>query len=385
MRGKLFGLDDPVPEDLPDRRRRFLIAFGFATWIYRFALFLGIAVIVYHFAFKLAGIVMMVVEVGYFIVRPIALEAREWWKRRRDMRLNARTLTTLTAAAAILAVFLVPWRSGIDAPALLKSTQHVEVFMPEFGAQVAAVEASAGQALAKGRRLVRLVSPDIDYKIGRTRTDIDVLEWQMAARGLNPDLLARSQVTEQEYQAALAEHRSLTDQKRRLDVVAPIAGVVVDMTDGLKAGTWMPAKAPLMSVVEPSGITVDAYVDESDLDRIAEGDSATFIAESDTRIEIPLRITAIARASTRQLTDLALASTHGGPITVRTQQKPSEPKQNELIPDRTIYQVKLVPTRPQARPDRVLRGHVILRGEAVSLAVRTWRAVLAVLIRESGA
>lgn len=388
MREKLFGLGDAPPEDLPLRRQRLLILFGFATWIYRFSLFVGIAAIVYHFAFKLAGIAMMAVEIGFFVVRPILLEAGAWWKRRRDVRLNARTLVTLGATAAILALLLVPWRSGIEAPALVKSTQHVDAFVPEFGAQVADVAVADGQTVAKGQRLVRLASPDLDYKIRQTRTDIEVLEWQMGAKGLNADLLARSQVTEQEYQAALAEYHALLDQQRRLDVTTPIGGVVVDVTDGLKVGTWMPAKAQLMSVVEPAGMSVDAYVDETDLARIAEGDSATFIAEADSRIEIPLRVTTIARASTRILTDPSLASVNGGPITVRAQ-KPDrldrQDRQDQLVPDRTIYQVKLTPLALQARPQRVLRGHVMLRGEAVSLAARAWRAVLAVLIRESGA
>lgn len=379
MREKLFGFGDAPPEDLPTRRRRFLVAFGFATWIYRFVLFIGIAVVVYHFAFKLAGIVMMVLEVGYFIVRPIALEAKAWWTRRGDLRFNRRTLTSLTVFATLLALFFVPWRSSVDAPALLKSTQHVDVFVPEFGARVAGVGASAGDSVVKGARLVQLTSPDLDYKLGRTRTELDVLEWQMSARGVDAALLARSQVTEQEYQAALAEHRALSDQKRRLDVIAPIDGVVVHVADGLKPGTWMPAKAPLMSIVEPAGTVVDAYVDEADLERIVVGDRATFIAEADSRIEIPLSVTAVARASTRMLSEPYLASVNGGPITVRT------PKQNELVPDRTIYQVKLAPLTPQGRPERVLRGHVMLRGEAVSLAVRAWRAVLAVLIREAGA
>ena len=379
MREKLFGFGDAPPEDLPARRRRFLVAFGFATWIYRFVLFIGIAVVIYHFAFKLAGIVMMVLEVGYFIVRPIALEAKAWWTRRGDLRFNRRTLTSLTVFAALLALLFFPWRSAVDAPALLKSTQHVDVFVPEFGARVAGVGARTGDTVAKGARLVQLTSPDLDYKLGRTRTELDLLEWQMSARGVDAALLARSQVTEQEYQAALAEFRALGDQKRRLDVVAPIDGVVVHVTDGLKPGTWMPAKAPLMSIVEPSGTIVDAYVDEADLERIVVGDNATFIAEADSRIDIPLRVTAVARASTRMLTEPYLASVNGGPITVRT------PKQNELVPDRTIYQVKLTPRSPQGRPERVLRGHVMLRGEAVSLAVRAWRAVLAVLIREAGA
>jgi putative peptide zinc metalloprotease protein len=379
MREKLFGFGDPVPEELPPHRRTFMVAFGFATWIYRFVLFVGIAVLVYHFAFKLAGVIMMVVEVVYFIVRPIWLEAKAWWSRRRDIRLNRRTAITMAVMAMLIGLVFVPWRSGVTAPAVLRSSQHVDVFVPEFGARVAEVYAAHGNAVEKGRRLVRLTSPDIDYRLGRTKGELDTLEWQMGSRGLDAALLARSQVTEQEYQAALAEYRALTDQKRRLDVVTPIDGVVVDVADGLEAGTWMPAKARLMSVVDATGVVVEAYVDESDLDRLAEGDSARFIGEADSRIDIPLRVTALSRASTRLLTEPALASVNGGPITVRT------PKQNELVPDRTIYQIKLTPAEPQARPERVVRGTVILRGEAVSLAVRTWRAVLAVLIRESGA
>jgi putative peptide zinc metalloprotease protein len=138
-------------------------------------------------------------------------------------------------------------------------------------------------------------------------------------------------------------------------------------------------------VVDPSGLTVEAYVDGADLDRIAVGDAATFFAEADTRIEFPLRLVEIARASTKSLPDPALASTLGGPIAVRAQ-KPNDPKQSELVPDRTLYRVRLAVTRNGVAPvTRVLRGQVILRGEAISLARRIWRAALAVVIRESGA
>jgi len=125
------------------------------------------------------------------------------------------------------------------------------------------------------------------------------------------------------------------------------------------------AKSRLASVVDPTAVTVEAYVDEADLDRIAVGDSATFYAEADSRIEAPLRIAEIARASTRMLSDPALASVYGGPITVRTQ------KQNELIPDRTLYRVTLTPTSEVVPPTRVLRGEVTMRGEAALMSALT--------------
>ena len=120
--------------------------------------------------------------------------------------------------------------------------------------------------------MIQLASPDIDYKIAHTRADLDILEWEMGAQGMDPELLARSRVTEREYEATLAEYRGLLDQKARLEVTAPIAGKVVDVDDGLAPGMWVKAKSRLASVINPAAVAVEAYVDEADLDRIAVGD-----------------------------------------------------------------------------------------------------------------
>ncbi|MET0877763.1 MAG: HlyD family efflux transporter periplasmic adaptor subunit [Tardiphaga sp.] len=380
LRETLLGLGDPVPEDFPPHRRRLLVLFAFLTWAYRFLLFLGIAVIVYHFAVKILGIAMMVVEVGYFVVMPVIREALTWWRRRADIHWSARTATTAAIGLAIVGLLLLPWRSAVEAPALLKSQQHVDIFAPEFGARIAKLAVKEGDRVAKSASLIQLGSPDLDYKLGRAKTEIEILEWQLGARGANAETLARSQVTEREYETARAEYRALQDQQSRLDIVAPVAGQVVDVADALIPSTWLTAKSRLMSVVDPAAMTVEAYVDEADLDRISLGDRATFFAEADTRIEFALVLTEIAGASTRLLADPALASTMGGPIAVREQKK------NELVPDRTLYRIRLALAGDAAPPvTRVLRGEVILRGEPVSLARRAWRAALAVLIRESGA
>jgi len=168
------------------------------------------------------------------------------------------------------------------------------------------------------------------------------------------------------------------DQKAQLEVTAPIAGKVVDIAEGLAPGLWVAAKSRLASVIDPQTVTGEAFLDEADLDRVKVGDTATFRAEADSRIEVALRVVEIARASTRPLPDPYLASIHGGPITVRT------PKQNELVPDRTLYRVTLAPQGAAPLPTRVLRGHVVLHGEPVSIAMRTWRSFFAVVIRESG-
>jgi putative peptide zinc metalloprotease protein len=154
-----------------------------------------------------------------------------------------------------------------------------------------------------------------------------VLEWQIGAKGLNAELLERSRVTEQEYQTVLEEYHGLMEQKAKLDLAAPVAGKAVDLAEGFQVGSWVAPKTRLAAVIDPQNLVVEAYVDESDLDRIAPGGEATFSADADARISVALEVTEIARASVRTLPDPALASTYGGPIPVRT------PKRNELVPD----------------------------------------------------
>ena len=44
-----------------------MIAFAWATWVYRLVLFLGIAVLVYVFFFKVLGLLLFAVEIAWFI------------------------------------------------------------------------------------------------------------------------------------------------------------------------------------------------------------------------------------------------------------------------------------------------------------------------------
>jgi putative peptide zinc metalloprotease protein len=379
LREVLIGLKDRPPEDLPKSRERLLVAFAFLTWLYRFALFLGIAAIIYHFAVKAVGIAMMAVEIGYFLVRPVASEFRTCWLRRADMRFNVHTVFAVTGAVALVVLLVVPWRSGIQAPAVLRSREHVDVFAPEFGSRIASVTVADLNIVGKGAVLMRLVSPDLDYKIAHARADIDAIGWRMSAKGFNAELLTRSLVTEQDYETSLATYRGLLDLKEKLSVVAPVNGEVVDIAEDLEAGQWIPAKSRLASIIDPKTTTVEAYIEEGDLDRIRPGDTAQFFAEADSRNVVALNVVAVARASTRVLSDPYLASIYGGPITVRT------PKQNELVPDQTYYRVTLTPSVTTAPPKQMIRGRVALHGDAVSIAQRTWRLLYAVFIRESGA
>ena len=378
LREQLFGLGDPPPEELPAGRRRFLIVFSFATWLYRVSVFLGIAVLVYHFAIKAVGIAMGAVEVGYFLIRPVWMEMQALWKLRDRLRFNIRTLATLAGLAGIVLLLAVPWRSSIEAPALLRSATLEAVFAPADGGKVSAVRVTDGDLVAKGMPLVSLASPDLAYNLAQARSDVTLIEWQLGIQSVAPTLLAKSLVAAHEYEAALATYRGLAAQVAKLEVKAPIAGKIVDLSEELRPGTWVAANERLLAIIQPDRAQIEAYVSEADLARIGIGTSAQFHPEAGWGEPSGAHVVRIERANARVLAEPYLASRFGGSVPVR------EMKGGELVPESAVYRVMLEPDGMHEAPARVLRGHVVLSGVPESLAARAWRRVVAVAIRESG-
>ncbi|MEE8150308.1 MAG: site-2 protease family protein, partial [Nitrosomonadaceae bacterium] len=86
LRRVLLGFNDAWPEDIQSNNRTLLIVFAFMTWLYRLIVFLGIAVLVYYFFFKILGIILMVVELIWFIWRPVWSELSMWRERKSEIK-----------------------------------------------------------------------------------------------------------------------------------------------------------------------------------------------------------------------------------------------------------------------------------------------------------
>lgn len=130
IREALFGFGDPMPELMPDGRRRRLILYAVGTWVYRLFLFLGIALLVYHIFFKLLGLFLFAIEIWWFILRPVVTELKSWAGRRGDLRLNRRTAVTFAAGVLALAGLFVPWRTQVAAPALVQPATQATLYAP---------------------------------------------------------------------------------------------------------------------------------------------------------------------------------------------------------------------------------------------------------------
>jgi putative peptide zinc metalloprotease protein len=379
LREALFGLGDPPPELFPPGRRRLLIAYALATWIYRFFLFLGIALLVYYLFFKLLGLFLFAVELGWFILRPIALELRIWARRRAVIGWNRRSAVTLTLLAGAVGLFFVPWQSRVSAPALLRAEQQSVLYAPR-AARLATVAAANGQAVREGEVLFVLENPDLGLRIAATEQKLRAQQTQIAVQTLEMDLAQRNPVAWQELEGTAAELEALLAQRHELTVRAPADGVLTEVPAFLKPGGWVAVREPLAMVLSAERRIVEAFVPEEDLGRLQDGADGRFYGEAGDRAPLAVRLSGIDRTATRELDYPDLASTHGGGVAVRSDSG------GRLIPEQSVYRVNLEPADGVvgAGEMQAIRGTVVIAADEVSWAARMLRIAMGVLIRESG-
>ncbi len=376
MREWLFGLGDAPPEHFPRWLQRTLVGYAFAVWIYRFFLFTGIAILVYHMAFKLLGMLLFAIEIGYFVVMPVVNEVREWSKRRKDYRMNRNMTTTLVVSAVVLLLLMIPWQRSVYAPALLRAEQQSSLYMP-VPAMIQRIDVKVGQPVQAGQTLFTLSSDALAHERQQLERQIATLNWQSTFQVFNKEAAGDHQRVKQEHEAALQKLQVLQRQSEQLTVRAPIDGVVADMATPLDAGEWLGQGEWLAVVTKPTGGLVEAFVSEKDWQRLRTGAKGTFYLQDVSRSSLPLTIVEIASTATRDLNAAPeLASVYGGDIATLSD------AQRKLHPEQAVYRVLLsLPADYRTQP-QVLRGTVVMDGEAQSLLVRGWKVVSAVLIRE---
>ncbi|AIA69678.1 HlyD family efflux transporter periplasmic adaptor subunit [Pectobacterium atrosepticum] len=376
MREWLFGLGDTPPEHFPRWLQRTLVGYAFAVWIYRFFLFTGIAILVYHMAFKLLGMLLFAIEIGYFVVMPVVNEVREWSKRRKDYRMNRNMTTTLTVSAVVLLLLMIPWQRSVYAPALLRAEQQSSLYMP-VPAMIQHINVQVGQPVRAGQALFTLSSDALAHERQQLERQISTLNWQSTFQVFNKEAVGDHQRVKQEHEAALQKLQVLQRQSEQLTVRAPIDGVVADMATPLETGEWLGQGEWLAVVTKPTGGLVEAFVSEKDWQRLSAGGKGTFYLQDVSRSSLPLTIVEIASTATRDLNAAPeLASVYGGDIATLSD------SQRRLHPEQAVYRVLLsLPADYRAQP-QVLRGTVVMDGEAQSLLIRGWKVVSAVLIRE---
>ncbi len=383
LREKLFGWGDPVPEQFPSRRHGFLIAFAFATAIYRAILFIGIAVIVYHFFFKLLGIFLMLVELGWFIAYPVKREIQIWWQRRDHMQWNLQTKRSAGISAALIILLILPWQTSIRAPAVIGAEQAQGLYAVS-AAKVTGTVIREGEQVKAGQVLVQLESPDLAFNLALAQTKERALRWQLEQQSLNSNLQLAGPALQKRWEGAAERVRGLEERIQQLTITAPFDGIVNERNPTLTQGTWVAAGEKLFYVINPKGIKGEAYLTESDMLRSTgttqlSSSTAHFIAQQTPLGSVNCSIEDIDKLNIHQLDQAYLANHYGGSIATQITQE------GHLIPLEATFRLRLYNCQNKAEKiTQELAGVAHLHGERKSFLVRGLTEVTAVLRRESG-
>ena len=210
---------------------------AWATWIYRFFLFLGIALLVYYFAFKLLGIFLFVVEIVWFILLPIFREMREWWRLRSNIYLSLQFVRSILVLGALAFIIFYPWKSSQKTPAIYQSEKFIEIF-PPINSQVKDVYITEKQIVKEDQKLINLDSPALNSEIKIAVAELELIEIKIN-NALDTDsnrsdlLLLKSERNKFETQI-----NNLNKIKSSLEIVAPFDGEVTNLGN-LKEQQWL--------------------------------------------------------------------------------------------------------------------------------------------------
>ncbi len=371
------AIDQDLPEAFEPALRRGLIAFAWMTWAWRLVVFIGIALAVYHFFFKALGILLFIIEIGWFLVRPVLAEISQWFVLRRQAQ-TGRIAASLLVVMAIVALLAVPWRGTIEAEGLLRAERQQVLYAPLPARLLAPLQ--PGQYRA-GQTVALLDSPEIEQRVLAHRVTAEGLERQLRLsvgsvqgreqRGLIAERLQREL-------SALAGERA---QQERLTLPAPFDGRLSDIDDSLRPGSWIAPGQPMAVLYDPHHWVVDAYVAQQDLGRVRVGAAVRFHRHREPTAPLEGTVQAIDADRQQRFAHPMLAVDHGGRLPA------SRGADGQLQPREARYRIRIRIDGAAADAGPAWRetaGLVRISAAPRSLLADWLSNALSVLIRESG-
>lgn len=377
LRRTLFNLQDPEPFDVSEPRKAFLINFGFAVLIYRFFLFFGIALLVYHLFFKPLGLILMVIELGFFIVLPIVYELKIWWRRRRDILIQKRSKIFIGSCLVVLFLCFFPLDTTVSAPAVMQATEHRSFYSPA-PAHIAKISITEGQRVSKGEILIILESDALEHEWKKTKNKVTYLKTVYERSQTVADMYKqKNKNIEQELAAENIRLKSLEEQRALLTLSAPFDGVIRDLSAEIHVGRAVKPSDLMFRLLQPKKASVYGFIKETDFERLEPGNFARFRPAYSLIGGVPLTLEKLEPVSTKNMAWPELASVYKGPLPTALSAS------KEMTSLEPLYTVYLHPTESIDKyQDLTIPGRVEIQARNSSLALSAIDNTIRIFRRE---
>lgn len=382
LRRWLWGWKDDPPEATTQEWQRFFTVFGYVVWIYRFFLYCGIALLVYHVFFQPLGLILMLVELGFFIALPIVREAKVWVERAKEISIFSIGGMTAVFTVFLMVVSFFPLQRSVEIPAVLHASSYGKIYTP-MAAKVEEIRARQGDKVKKDDILFRLSSVSLDYEIKSAQENLKSLQKIRSSSQAILALTKKMGTLDSEIESARQQIDGLMAMKEQLNIRAPYDGVLRDVDPSLHVGQWIPTHMTLALLVNNKNHVLSGYVREKDVARIAAGRKGVFYPEFSPMERYDVVLETIDQSAISEIHWSELSSIFNGPL-------PAKREASGLIktlPRHTLYSTKFKIAdagRGGNFPEFIVRGTVRLESEAVSPSSALIYNMISLFNRESG-
>lgn len=374
VREAFFRLGAPVPEHFPRGIHRFLIAFALITWAYRLILFVGIAALVYGLFPAPLGLFLALVELSWFVMRPLGTEIFQWFALLRSSGSWAVRFKAFSALGALAFLLFFPWDARVIAPAMLLPADRFPL-IAEDGGQILSWGAEGSSRVGPNEVLMEITQPDLAHRLVALEAKIASVRAQLRGAVLEAAQREEGLVLQADLNRLLAEKDELAGKISLGEISSPISGIVNWNDRSYRVGMWVGKKEHLGDVFSEVGVRVEALLSQREALRIAPGDQARFFFTSGSREPVALEVVSIDEDSVQDIAPSALAPLANSQVAVREQE-------DRLIPAEALYRVVLSAPEGSLGAEGVFQGKVSISGRPRAWASPYLQTFLATLRRE---
>ncbi|HXW91786.1 MAG TPA: HlyD family efflux transporter periplasmic adaptor subunit [Terriglobales bacterium] len=272
VRRNIFRLAVEI-EPVPRRRRMLFFTYALLSRLYSITLLSFFSVFAYHifrsYSPEWAFIPAMVF--GYLVFRSrimglVRLLRASYLDHKEQLKRNF-ALGPAAVAALVLALLVAPlWRQTVEARLILQPVERV-VVRSEVSGQVQQVLAEEGQPVEPGNVLVRLENLDLRSRAADIATQLQIA----SARATQSQLQYLDPAAVRERQELAEENQTIGEEVKKLQVVSPIAGIVLTPRLQDLQGRYLLAGTEIAEVADLSVMQARVFVPEFSLRDVRVG------------------------------------------------------------------------------------------------------------------
>lgn len=376
LRQIFFGLHLPNPESqIPYKQINPLIIYALYTWIYRLFLYVAIAIFVYHTFAKALGIFLFFIEIGVFILWPIAEEIKDLSRKKNQLTWNIHSQITTIALGLFFAWVILPWPHDMTFNGITVPREQQTIYVP-FDSTIREMRAVRGQLTQVNTPLLQLDSAELSYQVASLELDIELLQRQIDIYTL--DEHKRPLIPEKEVELASKNQRLKGLQEIQGDLLlkAQIPGELYLWEDFLREGLTVRKDQVIGKIANSDEVDVVFFVPETDLKAVEIGERVTFHSYP-SKTSYSGHITRINPIREQFLAYPPLASSFGGKLPVK-----EALEDGQLILVEAFYSVHVTLDSETPPPHFGKTGEVEVRGPWRSYLIEVMRSILRIIWKE---